>query len=307
MAEEQENNLNLGENERVGDYLHRIRKIRGLELEHLAKSIRLGKNILEAIESNNWSYFPTEAYLRSYIVSLCDKLSLDKNLVLKQFSAEINSQFWITQTNIMSESEQEKDSPEASSSNVPKAAIIIILVIIAALFFASKMFGNYSTEEDEFDMEENQKTEDYESLEENADDSDTSNAVVIDTVPLPKAVAVAKEAEKKDRYADPLPKAVAVADEPVVTSGSDTLRFECTPSSTDSTCGVTVKGVDTKMSYFKKMTSRYLNRADTMQVTITVPHRTKLFINNAKLDYGSFNTLLFYNGKVVNKINRELR
>jgi len=290
MAEEHENDLNLGEGERVGDYLHRIRKIRGLELENLAKSIRLGKNILEAIEANNWSYFPTEAYLRSYIVSLCDKLSLDKNVVLKQFSAEINSQFWITQTNIMSESDQEKDSPDSPSSNVPKAAIIIILVIIVILFFVSKMLNNYSTDEDEFDMEEETpKTEESsEGLEENenAKAPDSSGVVVLDTVPLPTK---------------------AVEAPVVVVPGVDTLRFECTPSPTDSTCGVTIKGVDTKMGYFKKVTSKYINREDTSQVTITVPLRTRLFVNNAKQDYGNFNTLLFYNGKIVNKINRELR
>jgi len=287
MAEEHENDLNLGENERVGDYLHRIRKIRGLELENLAKSIRLGKNILEAIESNNWSYFPTEAYLRSYIVSLCDKLSLDKNVVLKQFSAEINSQFWITQTNIMSESDTEKDSPDAPSSNVPKAAIIIILVIIVILFFASKMLNNYSTEEEDFDMEEETtKTEETDAFEENTSAPDTSGVVVLDTVPLP----------------------IKAAEAPVaVVPGVDTLRFECTPSPTDSTCGVTIKDVDKKMGYFKKVTSKYINREDTSQVTITVPLRTKLFVNNTKQDYGNFNTLLFYNGKIVNKINRELR
>ncbi len=284
MAEEQENNLDLGETERVGDYLHRIRKIRGLELDHLAKSIRLGKNILEAIESNNWSYFPTEAYLRSYIVSLCDKLSLDKNLVLKKFSAEINSQFWITQTNIMNESEQEKESPESSSSNVPKAAIIIILVIIVALFFASKMLGNYSTEEDEFDMEEDTtKAEESEGLEEYT--PDTLIAKIIDTVPLP----------------------AKVAEIPAVVPGLDTLRFECVPATTDSTCGLRLKDLDTKMNYFKKTTSRFIKREDTVQVTVTVPLRTKLFVNNTRLDYGSFNTLLFYNGKIINKINRELK
>jgi len=287
MAEEQKNDLNLGENERVGDYLKRIRKIRGLDLEHLAKSIRLGKNILEAIEDNNWNYFPTEAYLRSYIVSLCDKLSLDKSIVLKKFSAEINSQFWITQTNIMSDSDQEKE-PSDTSSNVPKAAIIIILAIIVLLFFASKILSNYSKEdedEDEFYMEETQKTEGVEDLEENA--SDTLG--IKDTVPLFKAGEVPD------------------VPTPVVIPGSDTLRFECTPSATDSTCGVTVKGLDPKMNYFKKMTNRYLNREDTSQVTITVPLRTKLFVNNIKQDYGNFNTILFYNGKIVNKINRELR
>jgi cytoskeleton protein RodZ len=288
MAEEQKNDLNLGENERVGDYLKRIRKIRGLDLEHLAKSIRLGKNILEAIEDNNWNYFPTEAYLRSYIVSLCDKLSLDKNIVLKQFSAEINSQFWITQTNLMSDSEEKEVSD--SSSSVPKAAIIIILVIIVLLFFASKILGSYSKDDDddddEFYMADTQKTEETETLEENAPDSLMS---IKDTIPAFKAAEV------------------VTAPTPVVVPGTDTLRFECTPSATDSTCGLTVRDVDKKMSYFKKMTNRYLNREDTSQVTVTVPLRTKLFINNVKQDYGNFNTLLFYNGKIVNKINRELR
>jgi len=288
MAEEQKNDLNLGENERVGDYLKRIRKIRGLDLEHLAKSIRLGKNILEAIEDNNWNYFPTEAYLRSYIVSLCDKLSLDKTIVLKKFSAEINSQFWITQTNIMSDSDQEKESTD-SSSNVPKAAIIIILAIIVLLFFASKILNSYSKDDDddddEFYMEEVQKTEEVDTLDENAPDS----LSVKDTVPIFKATEVPVEPT------------------PVVVPGTDTLRFECTPSATDSTCGVTIKDVDKKMGYFKKMTSKYINREDTSQVTVTVPLRTKIFVNNAKQDYGNFNTLLFYNGKIVNKINRELR
>jgi cytoskeletal protein RodZ len=283
MAEEQKDDLNLGENERVGDYLHRVRKIRGLDLEHLAKSIRLGKHILQAIEDNNWNYFPTEAYLRSYIVSLCDKLSLDKSVVLKKFSAETNSQFWIAQTNIMGESQQEKDSSDSSPSSVPKAAIIIILVVIAILFFASKIFKSYSKEEEEeLDMEEFQKTEEFEILEEIATDSLSKN----DSVPFFKAT-----------------EAVDVA----TITGSDTLRFECIPSATDSTCGVTLKGSDPKMSYFKKMTSRYINRSDTAQITITVPDRTKLFVNNTKLDYGKFNTLIFHNGKVVNKINRELR
>ena len=282
MAEEQKDDLNLGENERVGDYLHRIRKIRGLDLEHLAKSIRLGKNILEAIESNNWNYFPTEAYLRSYIVSLCDKLSLDKNVVLKKFSAEINSQFWIAQTNIMDESSHEKDSPDASSSNVPKTAIIIILVIIALLFFASKILNDYSKEEEEsyMNLEELQKTEKIETLEENAPDSLSKS----DSVPFFKAAEAA-----------------------TVIPGLDTLRFECVPHTADSTCGVRLKDLDTKIGYFKKVTSRFIKREDTVQVTITVPLRTKLFINNKRLDYGNYNILLFHNGQIINKISKELR
>jgi len=284
MAEEQKEDLNLGENERVGDYLCRIRKIRGLDLDHLAKSIRLGKNILEAIEANNWNFFPTEAYLRSYIVSLCEKLSLDKNVVLKKFSAEINSQFWIAQTNIMDESNHEKDSSDSSSSNVSKVSIIIILVIIALLFFASKILNSPSEEEDDAEfkgyMEEPKKPEKIEDSEENALDSLSK----IDSISLFKAAEAAMAAQE-----------------------SDTLRFECSPATSDSTCGVKFKGSDTKMNYFKRTVSRTISRKDSVQVTITVPERTKLFINNSKLDYGKFNILTFHNGKIVNKVNKELK
>ena len=274
MAEEQENNLNLGENERVGDYLRRIREARGLDLEHLAKSIRLGKNILQAIEDNNWNFFPTEAYLRSYIISLCDKLSLDKNAVLKKFSAEINSQFGVTQTNMAGKLNKEENS---STGTMSKVAIVIIIAIIIILFFVNKTLNSdFNDSYEELAQEEPQKIEEQENLEE----------------------IIAEPQSKNDSVSAPLGAAAAVL---------DTLRFECSPSPTDNTCGITLKGVDTKMNYFTKMTSRYINRSDTAQIIITVPERTKMFVNNVKAEYGKFNTLLFYNGNIVHKTNRELK
>jgi cytoskeletal protein RodZ len=331
MAEKQEHNLSLGENERVGDYLRRIREVRGLDLEHLAKSIRLGKNILQAIEDNNWSFFPTEAYLRSYIVSLCDKLSLDKNIVLDKFSVEINSQFRVTQTNVVGELSQKKEPPQ---SNISKVAIVIIMVIIAILFFANKLLKKNFEEEDE-PAPTMHLEEELESQEESASDSLVKNdsvaveakaaevtakaaetakateaakaAETAEAAKAAKAAEVAKAAEAAKAAAEAAKAAKAA--EAIAASTSDTLalRFECVPSPTDNTCGVSLKGTDLKMNYFVRMTSRYIKRSDTAQVTITVPDRTRLFVNNIKLEYGKYNTLIFYNGSIIDKVNRELR
>ncbi|MCL2282229.1 MAG: hypothetical protein FWC26_02815, partial [Fibromonadales bacterium] len=84
----------------------------------------------------------------------------------------------------------------------------------------------------------------------------------------------------------------------------DTLLFECLSN----TCGVSLKGFDTKMHYFTKTASRYINHNDTVQITITVPIRTKLLMNGSKLEYGKYNnTLLFHKGNIISKSNRDLR
>ncbi|MDR1812909.1 MAG: helix-turn-helix domain-containing protein [Candidatus Fibromonas sp.] len=273
MAEEQENELSIGADEKVGDYLRRVRESRGLNLEHLAKSIRLSKSIVEAIEENRWSEFRTEAYLRSYIISICEKLFLDKNEVIRKFSAEINSHFAVAQA-LIDDPNQEKDP----SGSAPKIAIVVVLVLIAALFFANKAFNNGPGEK-----------------------------------PAPRA-SVTDESLLEDDSTEDIPDSLAqgepdeaIADLDTDPDKKDTLRFECSPSATDNTCGVSLKGLDSKMNYFVRMTSRYLDHNDTAQVTVTVPERTRLSINGTKLEYGKFNTLVFHKGKIVNKINRDLR
>ena len=280
MATENEDVLSLGANEKVGDYLQRVRKIRGVELEHLAKAIRLSKNIVESIEENRWSDFPTEAYLRSYIISICEKLLIDKREVIKRFSSEINSRFAVSQSNMMGDSEQES---KTSNSNVSKIAIAVIVVIALALFISKKVL--YSSYEGEpvheplnSDIEEPEvQVQDPSHANESGEAFAQETATAAPEVPVPAEPA------------------------------NDTLRLECSHSATDNTCGVSLKGLDPKMYYFTRLANRYVSHNDTMQLTITVPDRTKLFVNGAKTEYGKFNTLFFYNGKIVNKLNRDLR
>jgi transcriptional regulator with XRE-family HTH domain len=264
----------FGIDERVGSYLRRIREAHGLELEQLSKSIRLSKSILQAIEENKWETFPTEAYLRSYISSICDKLSLDKHEVLRKFSAEVNSHFQIAQRNIVDKNEQSQDS----SDNTSKIVAVVILIGLAIAFFAVKTLSGGSSRPAPVTVPLVEEQESSTETEEILDSLSQSDSV-------PAGQAVEKEAK----------------------NATDTLRFECSPSSTDPTCGVSLRGLDMKMNYFRNFTYRYINTKDTSHITITVPGRTRLLVNGSRLDYGNFNTILFYDGKIISKSNRELR
>ncbi len=275
MAEEQKDSLDLNADEEVGSYLRRVREARGLDLEHLAKSICLGKNILQAIEGNRWEEFPTEAYLRSYISSMCEKLSVDKMAVIKKFSSDRNSSFNVMQMNLADE--QKADS---KSSSIPKVAILIIIVIVAILFFVNKVLNS----EPEKPVPEAPKKITVETAE--TDSAQNIPDTLDQGIPVPE---------------------VPTPEPPVDSRTQDTLRFECSPSTTDNTCGISLRGYDSKMNYFMRMISRHISHKDTTQVTITVPERTRLLINGTRLEYGKFNTLLFHNGRIIDKRNRDLR
>jgi transcriptional regulator with XRE-family HTH domain len=285
MVEEQEDKFSQGANEKVGDYLRRIRKSRGLELEQLAKSIRLGLSVLQAIEENNWEFFPTEAYLRSYIGSICEKLSIDKIIVLKRLSSEINSHFGVAQINIIDEQDSEGSS---SPSNISKIAIIIILVTVAILFFANKILNDFSEVDD--------ISEEKPTLE--APSQDTEEPAEKDGDSISDTLSQSELA---------VPQANVAALPPIDLNKVDTLRFECSPAPKDDKCGIKIIDLNTTMGWFKNVSYRYINSKDTAQIVITVPWRTRLFVNGTRLEYGNFNTLSLHNGQIIKKSNKDLR
>ena len=327
MSEEQSLET-FGSDEKVGTYLCRVREARGLKFTQMAKAIRLNEEILSAIEENRWEYFKIEAYLRSYIVSICEKLSLDKNLVLKQLSAEINSTFTLISSSASAAStaslakETENESGQKSEKKAPVVEVVVVLLVIAVLFFVAKLLNSetedrtdfYATEEtDLFPENSTAQQSESDTLAQDTVKTDTSKAVP--TVQTGKPIQPANQAQiimpaAQPPAAQPLPSAkpepaaqASASDD----SSKDVLRFECSPSATDNTCGIKLIGFDNRMIFFKRAEIRYINHNDTSHVTVTVPERTRLLLNNERLDYGKFNTLLFYKGEIVRKTNRELR
>jgi hypothetical protein len=216
-------------------------------------------------------------------MSICEKLSLDKNIVIKKFSSEINSQFAVLQS-ILEDSPKEKE--ESVSEGFPKIAVIVILVVIAILFIANKVLSGNSKEQlapKAPSVPKELAIPVVDSIENVPEDSIAENTQTdkVDTVPELRTIET------------PLSEYV--------------LRFECTPSPTDRTCGVNLRGYDMKMKYFTSEITRKISRRDTALITITVPDRTRLFMNSKELKYGKYNTLFFNNGEIVGKTNRDLR
>ncbi|MDR2579908.1 MAG: helix-turn-helix domain-containing protein, partial [Fibromonadaceae bacterium] len=243
-------------NEKIGDYLRRVREARGLELNQMAKSIRLSMDVLTAIEDSRWGFFPVEAYLRSYIISICEKLSVEKDGVLNKLSSEINSQFKVAVASTpdkpkeskKQENKQEKKQEKKSEKGFPKTEVIIILIVVAALFLAAKLM---KSKDDTLSISElTQATE------EQLNDAEEQQQAEAQTEAEPALP------ETKDPNA------------------KDTLRFECTVN----LCGARVTGLDAKMIYFERAITRLITHGDTSQVIITLPDRTNLLLNGVRLD-----------------------
>jgi len=274
--EEQQFVETFGADEKVGDYLRRAREARGLDLAHMAKSIRLSVEVIQAIEESRWGYFQIEAYLRCYLVSMCEKLQIDKTEVLKRLSAEINSTFKKTEPISIIRPEANKNKEHKPPGKFPAVETIVVLIVVAILFFVVKTMNR---EEDDTEFESGDAIETEEP----------------------------QEASEAEANSEPAPEqAAAPANENL--NVTDTLRFECTHSPTDNTCGVRLHGVDNRMAFFRRAETRYINRgADTAYITVSVPERTKILFNGEKLEYGKFNSLHFYKGELVRRYNRELR
>jgi cytoskeletal protein RodZ len=74
--------------ERVGPYIRRAREAAGLSQEELAREVRLTQEVLKHIEQEEFDKLPVEAYIRSYLNSICQRLELDSNKVLHWFEEE---------------------------------------------------------------------------------------------------------------------------------------------------------------------------------------------------------------------------
>jgi hypothetical protein len=217
------------------------------------------------------------------MVAICEKMSLDKSEVLRRLAFEKNSLSSMVATPDKP-AEQGSSSSEGGGGGGSYVKIAVALIIVTALFFVARVLNSES------DSSYSAKAKSKSSEELDILTEDASHGAGQDSLAATDSIVAAKNEEIK-------------IDSGVI----DTLRFECTPAETDSTCGISLKGLDTKVRYFKRMERRYISRGDTSQVTITVPIRTKLFLNSERLDHGRLNTILFYNGEIVNKYNRDLR
>ena len=126
-------------NERLGDFLARVRESQGLTIDDLSERTKISVKMLHFIESSDWKSLPVEAYVRSYLNSVSSKLGLDTKAILKMYTQEVGSSYEIREAepikNIAPVTEDEK---KPRSKAVPIAIVAILVLLIVGLHFVTR-------------------------------------------------------------------------------------------------------------------------------------------------------------------------
>ena len=126
-------------NERLGDFLARVRESQGLSIEDLSERTKISVKMLHFIESSDWKSLPVEAYVRSYLNSVSSKLGLDTKAILKMYAEEVGSSYEVREAEpIKNIAPMTEDEKKPRSKAVPVAIVIILALFIVALHFVTK-------------------------------------------------------------------------------------------------------------------------------------------------------------------------
>ena len=126
-------------NERLGDFLARVRESQGLTIEDLSERTKISVKMLHFIESSDWKSLPVDAYVRSYLNSVSTKLGLDTKAILKMYAEEVGSSYEVREAepikNIAPMTDEEK---KPRSKAVPVAIVAILVLLVVGLHFVTR-------------------------------------------------------------------------------------------------------------------------------------------------------------------------
>lgn len=124
--------------ERLGEYIARVREARGMTVEELSSVTKLTVANVKSIEASDWKAFPVAAYVRGYLNSISAKLNLDQKLVLQYYSAEIG----VAASHEFDDvSSHNKIAPVTENETKKKSkAVPVVLVILVLAFLVASHF-----------------------------------------------------------------------------------------------------------------------------------------------------------------------
>ncbi len=76
----------------IGSELKNAREARKISLEDVAKKTKIPVKYLEAIESDNYSIFPSQVYVKGFIRAMAKVAGLDPMLLTRQFKSEVKAE-----------------------------------------------------------------------------------------------------------------------------------------------------------------------------------------------------------------------
>ena len=124
--------------EKLGQFIARVRESRKMTVEELADSIKLGVSYIKAIEAGDWRTFPVAAYVRGYLRSISHVLNLNADQVLKAYNAESGAP---VETDFNDVSAGRKLAPLKEGEIKKKSmAVPVVLVLLVLAFLVASHF-----------------------------------------------------------------------------------------------------------------------------------------------------------------------
>lgn len=124
--------------EKLGQFIARVRESRKMTVEELADAIKLGVSYIKAIEAGEWRTFPVAAYVRGYLRSISHVLNLNADQVLKAYNAESGAP---VDTGFRDVSSGKKLAPLKEGEIKKKSmAVPVVLVLLVLAFLVASHF-----------------------------------------------------------------------------------------------------------------------------------------------------------------------
>ncbi|MDR2578389.1 MAG: helix-turn-helix domain-containing protein [Chitinispirillales bacterium] len=150
MAENNAENVSVpgSGDDKVGDVLKRERLTRRITIETIAKDLKLNPGYIKALEASDFNSLPPSPYVRVYIKSLTEYLSLDTESLMKQFYKErgMISDDYRNKSNKIDISVQKQEKS-------PAVVIAAVLIVVLAVFAFIANQRGWITQPGEFAME----------------------------------------------------------------------------------------------------------------------------------------------------------
>ena len=124
--------------EKLGAFIARVREERGMSVEELSAATKVSVAYIKSIEAGNWKAFPVAAYVRGYLHSICNKLNLNQQQVLKTYVAESGAP---VDNDFEDVSNDQKLAPLNEGESKKKNLVVpVVLVLLVLAFLVASHF-----------------------------------------------------------------------------------------------------------------------------------------------------------------------
>lgn len=179
----------------VGEILRQQRISMNFSVDKLSKDLRIGKSYIEAIEEDKFDLIPAPTYVRVYVKTIAQYLSLDSSALLEQLYKENNKIAGLHTKEKQIEGEPLSVSVSEQKKNGKFGFIALLFILLLILVFVVNQDNNLSidenpvTEETETSTEiisEEQEPDEFENL---LSDSSVRGDTIIDEIAEDSVVA----------------------------------------------------------------------------------------------------------------------